>query len=89
MLVQCPPPATGSSSSEARMPTGPHDRLEALYARQNLLFGEVARLEAELNGQERDSDRAYILGLEIQALREEATRYSARIADVLERDLDR
>jgi hypothetical protein len=71
------------------MPTGAHDRLEKLYQRQNLLFEEVARLEAERDGLERDSDRAYILELEIVALREEATRYSARIADILERDLER
>jgi hypothetical protein len=71
------------------MPTGAHERLEKLYARQNLLFEEVARLEAERDALPSDSDRAYILELEIVALREEATRYSARIADVLERDLQR
>jgi hypothetical protein len=71
------------------MPTGAHDRLEKLYARQNLLFEEVARLESELDGLGSDSDRSYIVELEIVALREEATRYSARIADILERDLER
>jgi hypothetical protein len=71
------------------MPTGAHDSLKKLYSRQNLLFEEVARLEAERDALERDSDRAYILDLEVVALREEAARYSARIADVLERDLQR
>jgi hypothetical protein len=71
------------------MPTGAHDSLEKLYNRQNLLFEEVARLEAERDASAHDSDRAYILDLEIVALREEAARYSARISDVLERDLQR
>jgi hypothetical protein len=71
------------------MPTGAHDSLEKLYNRQNLLFNEVARLEAERDASVHDSDRTYILDLEIVALREEAVRYSARISDVLERDLQR
>ena len=71
------------------MPTGAHESLERLYGRQNLLFEEVTRLEAERDALPANSDRAYILDLEITALREEATRYSARIADVLERDLER
>ena len=71
------------------MPTGAHDRLEKLYGRQKLLFDEVARLETERDSLEPSADRAYILGLEIVALREEATRYNARIADILERDLER
>jgi hypothetical protein len=71
------------------MPTGPHDSLERLYGRQNLLFEEVARLETEREAVPDDSDRAYILALEIEALREEAVRYSAKIADVIERDLQR
>jgi hypothetical protein len=71
------------------VPTGAHESLEKLYARQKLLFEEVARLEAERDALESSSERAYILELEIVALREEATRYNARIADVLERDLER
>jgi hypothetical protein len=71
------------------MPTGSHDSLDKLYDRQTLLFEEVARLEAERDALDPSSDRVYILELEIVALREEATRYSARIADVLERDLER
>jgi hypothetical protein len=71
------------------MPTGAHDSLEKLYSRQNLLFAEVARLEAERDSLATDSDRAYILDLEIVALREEAARCDARIGDVLERDLQR
>jgi hypothetical protein len=71
------------------MPTGAHDSLDKLYDRQKLLFDEVARLEAERNALDPSSDRVYILELEIVALREDATRYSARIGDVLERDLER
>ncbi len=71
------------------MPTGAHDSLAKLYARQRLLFDEVARLEAERDALQPDSDRRYILELQIVALREESTRYDARIADVLERDLER
>jgi hypothetical protein len=71
------------------MPTGPHDSLDKLYDRQKLLFEEVARLEVELDVLDPGSERVYILELEIVALREEATRYSARIADLLERDLER
>ena len=36
-----------------------------------------------------DATRHYILDVEITALREEATRISARIADIIERDLQR
>ena len=71
------------------MPTGAHDKLESLYGRQKLLFDEVERLEAERDSLQPSSDRAYILGLQIVALREEAARLNARIADILERDLER
>jgi hypothetical protein len=71
------------------MPIGAQDHLEVLYGRQRLLTGEATRLETERDLSEKNSDRRYILDLEIVALREEATRISARIADVLERDLQR
>jgi hypothetical protein len=71
------------------MPIGAQDHLNALYGRQRLLSEEAARLESERDVSLKDSDRRYILELEIIALREEATRISARIADVLERDLQR
>ena len=71
------------------MPTGTHDHLRQLYQREKLLNAEAGRLEAERETLEPDSDRSYILGLEIAALREEWTRINARIADVLERDLQR
>jgi hypothetical protein len=71
------------------MPTGSHDSLDKLYDRQKLLFEEVARLEVQRDALDPSSERVYILELEIDALREEATRYSARIADLLERDLER
>ena len=89
MRARCPKRAIGFSNSGIAMPTGSHDNLQKLYDRQNLLFEEVARLEAERDSLHEDSDRAYILDLEIVALREEASRYGARIADVLERDLQR
>jgi hypothetical protein len=71
------------------MPIGAQDHLNALYDRQRLLSEEAARLELERDVSPKNADRRYILELEIIALREEASRISARIADVLERDLQR
>ena len=71
------------------MPIGAQDHLSALYGRKRLLAEEAARHESERDVSQKDSDRHYILELEIVALREEASRISARIADVLERDLQR
>jgi hypothetical protein len=68
---------------------GAQDHLDVLYGRQRLLSEEATRLETERDLSEKNSDRRYILELEIVALREEASRISARIADVLERDLQR
>jgi hypothetical protein len=78
------------SRYSSSMPIGAQDHLEGLYGRQRLLSEEASRLESErdlLLG--KNSDRRYILEVEIVALREEASRISARIADVLERDLQR
>jgi hypothetical protein len=71
------------------MPTGTHDHLQQLYQREKLLNEEAGRLQAERETLDTDSDRTYILDIEIVALREESTRINARIADVLERDLQR
>lgn len=71
------------------MPTGTHDHLQQLYDREKLLNEEANRLEAERDRFDGDSDRTYILGIEIVALREESTRINARIADLIERDLQR
>jgi hypothetical protein len=71
------------------MPIGAQDHLESLYARQRVLSNEATRLESERDTLETDSNRDYILEVEITALREEATRINARIADILERDLQR
>jgi hypothetical protein len=71
------------------MPTGTHDHLQQLYDREKMLNEEVGRLETERETLDMDSDRTYILDVEIVALREESTRINARIADVLERDLQR
>ena len=74
------------------MPTGPHDSLQKLYDRQKLLSDEATRLEKErdqLDALGKDADRYYILELEIAALRQEASRIGSRIADILERDLER
>ena len=54
--------------------------------------GEALRLENErdrLDPDGADADRHYILEIEIAALREESSRISARISDVLDRDLQR
>ena len=77
------------SAYSGAMPIGAQDHLDVLYARQRLLTEEAACLETERDSREKNSDRRYILELEIVALREEASRISARIADVLERDLQR
>jgi hypothetical protein len=71
------------------MPTGTHDHLQQLYDRKKLLDEEASRLESEGETLEANSDRTYILDIEIIALREESTRINARIADILERDLQR
>ena len=71
------------------MPIGAQDHLEGLYGQQRLLSDEATRLESERDLLGQNSDRRYILEVEIVALREEASRISARIADVLERDLQR
>ena len=71
------------------MPIGAQDHLDSLYARQRVLSAEATRLESERDTLEVDSTRYYILEVEITALREEATRISARIADIIERDLQR
>jgi hypothetical protein len=71
------------------MPIGAQDHLDDLYGRQRLLTDEATRLETERDLSEKNSGRRYILDVEIVALREEASRINARIADVLERDLQR
>ena len=71
------------------MPIGAQDHLDALYGRQRLLSAEASRLESERDLLSQNSDGRYILEIEIVALREEASRISARIADVIERDLQR
>ena len=71
------------------MPTGTHDHLQQLYEREKLLNEEVGRLEAERETLDTNSDRTYILDIKIVALREEWTRINSRIAEVLERDLQR
>ena len=74
------------------MPIGAQDNLERLYAIQRMLADEAARLETAseaLATEGSDADRRYILRIEIDALREESSRLSSRIADILERDLER
>ncbi|HEX3397569.1 MAG TPA: hypothetical protein VHS76_12775 [Steroidobacteraceae bacterium] len=71
------------------MPIGAQYHLEGLYGRQRLLSEEASRLESERDLLGKNSSRRYILDVEIVALREEASRISAQIADVIERDLQR
>jgi hypothetical protein len=71
------------------MPIGAQDHLDVLYGRQRLLSEEATRLETEQDLLEKNTDRHYILEIEIVALREEVSRISARIAVVHERDLQR
>jgi prefoldin subunit 5 len=73
------------------VPLAANDRLDELYAVQRLLQDEAARLQQEHDSlvEPRGRLRRYILSVQIEALQEEATRISARISDVLERDLQR
>ena len=75
----------------AAVPLAATDKLDELYAVQRLVQAEVDRLQQEHDGLPGPSGRLrrYILNLQIEALEEEATRLSARISDVLERDLQR
>jgi len=74
------------------MPVAAKSNLDELYARQRLLQGEVARLEAEYDGltdEAPDADRRYILDIEIRALQEEAANLNSSVSDIIERDLQR
>jgi hypothetical protein len=73
------------------VPLAANDRLDELYAVQRLVQAEVDRLQQEHDGLHEPPGRLrrYILNVQIEALQEEATRLSARISDVLERDLQR
>jgi prefoldin subunit 5 len=73
------------------VPLAANDRLDELYAVQRLVQAEVDRLQQEHDSLHEPPGRLrrYILNVQIEALQEEATRLSARISDVLERDLQR
>ncbi len=73
------------------MPLAANNNLDELYALHRLIEAEAETLESEQQGLEpqQHANRLYILEIEIAALREEATRLSAAISDVLERDLQR
>ncbi len=73
------------------VPLAANDRLDELYAVQRLLQDEADRLQQEHDSllEPRGRLRRDILSVQIEALQEEATRISARISDVLERDLQR
>lgn len=74
------------------MPIGARDNLDQLYAQQQLLSDAAAHLEDQrdrLDPDGPDASRHYILELQITALREEFSRISSRISDILERDLQR
>lgn len=83
------------------MPLAAKNNLDELYARHRLLQEEAERLEAQSDrlGEEGDSGesgqigeavtRRWIIDVQSNALRVEATRLSASISDILERDLQR
>ena len=73
------------------VPLAANDKLDELYAVQRVLQAEVDRLQQEHDDLREPAERLrrYILNVQIEALEEEATRLSARISDVLERDLQR
>lgn len=68
-----------------------NDRLDHLYAIQRVLQEEVSRLQLMFDQEDEVSGsvRRYILTIQIEALQEEGTKLSARISDILERDLQR
>jgi len=74
------------------MPLAAKNNLDELYARQRLLVEAAERLEREsdlLGEDEENLDARYILSVQSNALREEASSVSASISDILERDLQR
>jgi prefoldin subunit 5 len=73
------------------VPLAAKDNLDELYAVQRVLQGEIERLQQECDRSQEPSGnvRRYILTVQIEALQGEATRLSARISDILERDLQR
>ena len=75
------------------MPLSAKNNLDELYVKHRLLQAEAARLEDERDAVDMNegagADRHYILDIEAQALREEATKIGASISDILERDLQR
>jgi hypothetical protein len=74
------------------MPLAAKNNLDELYARQQLVLDEAARLERDrerLGEFSADADRRYIIDLESQALLEESTRLGSAISDILDRDLQR
>lgn len=74
------------------MPIGAQDNLDKLYAQQQLLTDAAAHLEDErdrLDPDGPDASHHYLLELQITALREEFSRISSRISDILDRDLQR
>jgi hypothetical protein len=74
------------------MPLAAKNNLDELYARQQLVLDEAARLERDrdrLGDFGADADRRYIIDLESQALLEESTRLGSTISDILDRDLQR
>jgi prefoldin subunit 5 len=73
------------------MPLAADNNLDELYALHRMLQHEADSLEREHHDLDADAgrNRRYILEIEIEALREEATRLSAAISDILERDLQR
>jgi hypothetical protein len=74
------------------MPLSAKNNLDDLYAKHRILQDEASLLEMkrdQLDAAESDPDRSYILDVESRALREEATKLSAIISDILDRDLQR
>jgi hypothetical protein len=74
------------------MPLAAKNNLDELYARQQLVLDEAARLERDrdqLGTLGADADRRYILDVESRALLEESSRLGSTISDILERDLGR
>ena len=73
------------------MPLAANNNLDELYGLHRLLQQEADALEQQHDGLSpvEHKDKRYVLALQMEALREEGTRLSAAISDILERDLQR
>lgn len=74
------------------MPLAADANLDRLYRRQRMLEEEADRLDVEcgvLAEHAGSADKIYVFEVAALALREESTKVSAQISNILDRDLQR